>query len=111
MQKYNKLALVWQTLNDDVFWREAKVQPIHQHLLMVVQRSFEGDAVPSVSLTPNAKGLTVFAFTCLLDTYVDNHNKWAEDLEPARTTTVKYLTTVKMKASPMPFDNLLKGLK
>ena len=112
MQKYDKLALVRQTLNDNVFWREAKVQPIHQHLLMVVQRSFEGDAAPSASLTANAKGLTVFAFACLSDADVDSHNEWAEAIEAATTTTVRDLTTIKMKAStPTSFDDLLKRIK
>ena len=112
MQKYDKLALVRQTLNDNVFWREAKVQPIHQHLLMVVQRSFEGDAAPSASLTANAKGLTIFAFACLSDSDVDSHNEWAEALEAATTTTVRDLTSIKMKAStPTSFDDLMKRIK
>ena len=112
MQKYDKLALVRQTLNDNNFWREAKVQPIHQHLLMVVQRSFEGDAAPSASLTANSKGLTVFAFACLSDLEVDSHNEWAEAIEAATTTTVRDINTIKMKAStPTSFDDLLKRIK
>ena len=112
MQKYDKLALVRQTLNDNVSWREAKVQPIHQHLLMVVQRSFEGDAAPSSSLTANAKGLTVFAFACLSETDVDTHNELAEALEAATTTTIRDITSIKMKATtPTSFDDLLKRIK
>jgi hypothetical protein len=112
MQKYDKIALVRQTLTDNVFWKEAKVQPIHQHLLMVVQRSFEGDAAPSSSLTANAKGLTVFAFACLSVADVDNHNELAEELEAATTTTVKDITSIKMKATtPSSFEELLKRIK
>jgi hypothetical protein len=112
MQKYDKLALVRQTLNDNVFWKEAKVQPIHQHLLMVVQRSFEGDAAPSSSLTANAKGLTVFAFASLSDADVDTHNELAEALAAATTTTVKDITSIKTKATtPTSFEDLLKRIK
>ena len=112
MQKYDKLSLVRQTLQDNVHWREAKVQTIHQHLLMVVQRSFEGEAAPSSSLIANAKGLTVFAFAHMTDMDIDQHNELAEALASATTTTVKDFSTTRMKATtPTSFDDLLKRIK
>ena len=111
MTKADKKSVIKGILEEEIWFKEAKVQSYSQLVTMVMKRDFEEDTSMS-SRKSAAKGLTIFAVPKMSDVEFDRLNEAAEALEDATHTTVKDITSVQLEAqSPKTYFQLVKLIK
>ena len=111
MTKSDKKSVIKLLLEEEVWYKDAKVQSYTQLVTMIMKRDFEEDTSMS-SRKSAAKGLTIFAVPTMSDVEFDRLNEMAAAIEEATQTTVKDITSASFEAqSPKSYFQLVKLIK